>query len=566
MQLNTVIPWLINHYSRLPTVVHITVFLVCFIYVFHFFVYYILKPARPKIAFIQFVIYLCLVYFAYYFNKYVFPVNHTKYFGNATITNLYDIIFHPLYYYLSAISFILSFLILILSPVLKSTKLTGLLKKYAKYSPVFTPLTGTGIVVGSYNRNILHETIRYFAPDYMSGVVVPYNRLARTTTIIGDMGTGKSRLMRIIHDGLIKQYPNIPILIHDPKGEWLRTYYNPGTDLIFAPYDTRSCKWSLWDDFKKYPQLLHALVSTAIENYHTGSGGSDRFWADSAISLLKNTISSSDTILNAKQKLMELKSVNKDDRTFLSIYTSAMIALKDIAAIELFSPSGTGGKTYSITDFLKHRGRIFLLNNPVCSAEQHGTLSLMLTAFILHAISQPDVSDEDKINFSAFIDEALTFKLPKDVETAVFSQCRSKGLALIVSAQRIPDPQRREYSGWSWQSTNFFLMRVTDLYTRQNFSERAGKILYDDTHKSYTTSSRKLLDLPTNQSTSSMNEKQRQVLLPEDVGRLKNREFVLFHEHGISPGKVKDVLGGQSDIPTLDYHHRTDVNEFMDGL
>ena len=56
-------------------------------------------------------------------------------------------------------------------------------------------------------------------------------------------------------------------------------------------------------------------------------------------------------------------------------------------------------------------------------------------------------------------------------------------------------------------------------------------------------------------------------LAPEDFGNLKNREFILFHETGVAPGKVIEVRGEQTDdIMTIEYNEREDVIKFMRKL
>ena len=209
------------------------------------------------------------------------------------------------------------------------------------------------------------------------------------------MGSGKSRLMKAIHDGIRKQYPNIPILIHDPKGEWLRTCYDPETDIIFAPFDDRSNAWKLWEDFKIHPELRYSVASTAV-SAHDPARTPTGIWADSAIALLKD-ISYAHTIDKAKHHLLKEKMHLLDGETFLSVYATAIIGFADMATVELLSHNTPETKT--IDEFLKFPGRIFLLNNPSSSAKQHGSLTLLLSAFLLQSISLPDVA-ENKLQCS----------------------------------------------------------------------------------------------------------------------------------------------------------------------
>lgn len=222
--------------------------------------------------------------------------------------------------------------------------------------------------------------------------------------------------------------------------------------------------------------------------------------------------------------------------------------------------AGLASPARTIEDFVHHKGRIFLLNNPACKGEQAGALTLFLSAFLMKIISMPDLA-EDQLRAVAMIDEALTFHLPIDVETSVYSQSRSKGLCIIASAQWLPRKAEHERGMWAHQANNIFAMRIGDLDTRAAFSQRIGKLLYNEKQKSVSTGDKN------SSSTTSEVEKQHHAFAPEDYGSLKNREFILFHENGVAPGRVRDIDSRQDDnIKTIDYTQRKDLIEFMKDL
>lgn len=104
-------------------------------------------------------------------------------------------------------------------------------------------------------------------------------------------------------------------------------------------------------------------------------------------------------------------------------------------------------------------------------------------------------------------------------------------------------------------------MRITDLETRSSFSQRIGNLLYDEKQKSVSTGDK------SSSSTTSEVEKQHHAYAPEDYGRLKNREFLLFHETGVAPGRVGDIDSRQrEEIKTIEYSPRLDLVEFMKDL
>ena len=417
-----------------------------------------------------------------------------------------------------------------------------------------------GIVVGHFERDVLPKSIRQFAPAIAKEIIVPYNRLARGVTILGDMGCGKSRLMAIFEESIRKKYPDIPILIHDPKGEWLRSFYNPKTDLIFAPYDFRSAIWSLWADFSIHPELIHSVVATAVEAHHSGQTY-DRFWTDSATTLLEDVAKKSG-IYSAKKYLQELHKKNVENKTWASIYTTAIIGFRDIASVELMGYECDWKPGLSIDEFLKVRGRIFLLNNPSIASEQHGGLTLFLTAFMMRVLAQSDVS-ENELRAVVILDEALTFHLPADVEKAVFTQSRSKGLSVIASAQRLPKEHLGERGAWSDHPSHIFGMRITDLASREALAKRIGTITYTEKQKSTSISHKNLRD---KSITESETERHHQAVAPEDWA-LENRQFILFHEKGIAPGWSKNIdINQRPEIEILEYNPRPDITRFMAGL
>jgi hypothetical protein len=135
------------------------------------------------------------------------------------------------------------------------------------------------------------------------------------------------------------------------------------------------------------------------------------------------------------------------------------------------------------------------------------------------------------------------------------------GLCIIASAQWLPKKVDNERGLWGNLANHIFAMRITGLETRSSFSQRIGNLLYDEKQKSVSTGDK------SSSSTTSEVEKQHHAFAPEDYGRLKNREFLLFHETGVAPGRVRDIDSRQrEEIKTIDYSPRLDLVEFMKDL
>jgi hypothetical protein len=415
-----------------------------------------------------------------------------------------------------------------------------------------------GITVGTFKPGILPADMRQFAAaEEGAKITLPADLLTRGISILGDPGSGKSRLMRLLHDEMRRLYPDIPVLIHDPKGEWLRTYYDPATDLIFAPYDKRSVNWDLFAEIKKQPQLLSSIVSTAVNQHHGAGGGENLYWVNSAAAIVQEQLETSRDLMSFRDGLLKWRDDHKDEKTALSAFSSARPAIKDIAAIAL--ADGQGGSR-TMDQFLSHRGRIFLLNSPMQTAEQNGAFAIFLSAFVLSCLSKPDAPGP---RACAIIDEALTFHLPPAVEQAVSAQSRSKGLVVIAGAQWLPRDERRLLT----RAEFTFGMKVGDLKTAKTLAELVGNTIYDEESLSKTKGSSGSSAEKHESTSTSQQERQRELMPPEAFRSLPPRSFVLLHQAGIAPGSTAAVQGEQrDDISAFDYQPQPLVSEYMKVL
>jgi hypothetical protein len=304
--------------------------------------------------------------------------------------------------------------------------------------------------------------------------------------------------------------------------------------------------------------MLHGVINTAV--YAHPSNGGDTFWLDQAVRLLENAFSMP-TIEAARDYLIAKREANIDDKMFLSIYGTAKLALHDVVKVVLkHQKEASVYPALTVDDYLNWPGRILLLNNPAFAAEQRGAFSLFLSAFLLRALSLPDVP-AGQLRLVAFIDEALTFTLPPEIEKLIYTQCRSKGIVIIAGAQRLPEPTLKEAGEWS-TAEYIFAMKVLNLQTQAQLAKRAGDISYEEKVK---TKQRDHggQDQGGSESTHSQTHA---AIPPETFGRLKNRECILFHDGGIAPCKTNLVEREQRDILLPNYTARAEVIEFMKKL
>ena len=412
------------------------------------------------------------------------------------------------------------------------------------------------IVVGAFEPDLLPADMRQFtAAEKGAKISLPACLLTRGISILGDPGSGKSRLMRLLHDGVRRLHPDIPVLIHDPKGEWLRTCYDPANDLIFAPYDKRTVGWDIFADIKEHPQLLSSIAATAVNQHHGAGIGENLYWVDAATSIVKEQLETSGDLMSFRDGLLQWRKDRKDDKTALSAYSSARPAVRDIATIAL---AGGAGQKRSMDDFLAHRGRIFLLNSPMQAEEQNGAFAIFLSAFMLSCLSQPDATQP---RACAIIDEALTFHLPSAVEHALSAQARSKGLITIAGAQWLPKDERRLLT----RAEFIFGMKVGDLATGKTLAALCGQTIYDEQVKSETKAAGSVFGGGTTHT--GPQERHRELMPPDYFRCLPHRSFVLLHQAGVAPGYTANVAGEQrDDIPAFEYQQQPQISDYMKVL
>jgi hypothetical protein len=427
------------------------------------------------------------------------------------------------------------------------------------------------IIVGKFDADILPPDVR----DLVKGgpgdkISLPVANLTRGISILGDPGSGKSRLMWRLLDETQRHFPDIPVLIHDPKGEWLRTYYDSKHDLIFAPYDKRATGWDIFSDIKEHPQLISSIAATAVSQHHGAGAGENLYWVDAATSIVKEQLETSGDLMSFRDGLLKWREDRIRDKTALSAYSSARPAVRDIATIALSGGAGTGreeirpagtcgtsdtaGKKLLMSQFLNHRGRIFLLNSPMQAEEQNGAFAIFLSAFMLSCLSEPDTSQP---RACVIIDEALTFHLPPKIEEAICGQSRSKGLITIAAAQWLPKDDRRLITRADFR----FGMKVGDLHAAQTLAALCGQAVYEEQVESTTSAS------GPDATHTGKQERSRLVMPPEYFRSLQPRAFVLLQPGSIAPGYTGDVAGEQRDnIPAFEYQQQPQISDYMKVL
>jgi hypothetical protein len=398
------------------------------------------------------------------------------------------------------------------------------------------------------------DTINYGIIDnpdlVVAGIPIlqPRNSLCKTTLILGDMGTGKSRLMHLFYN-FVREKTDASIIIYDPKVEWLKTAYSKDDSYIYSPYDKRSVNWDIWKDINQFPELID-LISKASVAVHQ-KDARDTYWRDTASNLISSALSTGN-LEDAIKYLKSQKEKNRDDKTFLSTYATAMTGFRDIVSISM---SSSNDSTLTLSDFVKKKTKFFLLNPPLIRESNIGPLNIFLSALITYMLSLKNTSNDSEIRTLFLIDEALQFNLPDTVETAITTTARSKGIAYVGSIQHLPGKWKGETHLTKAQTK--YIFRCSDPNTAAEVSgwtdfeyEKKVVSLSQNASNSFFLAP----DVRKEGLTAHVEKRKGTFIPPMKIKMLENRQFFYLSQNEISVGRTTDVYLEEKDISELEFN------------
>ncbi len=110
----------------------------------------------------------------------------------------------------------------------------------------------------------------------IGNVAMPVAAEPKHAFIIGRPGTGKTVAMRGVIDNIRDRADRA--VIYDFKGDYLCKFFNPSTDVIFNPLDTRSVGWSLFNEI----ETAMDIDSVSVSLIPPAISSNDPFWNDAA--------------------------------------------------------------------------------------------------------------------------------------------------------------------------------------------------------------------------------------------------------------------------------------------
>lgn len=143
-------------------------------------------------------------------------------------------------------------------------------------------LSGARVVTPKELQKILNRK-KLSSPFKLAGVSLRLNSETQHLLLCGTTGVGKS-------NGFIELMPQIrgkghKAVVVDTTGEFVSRFYRPDKDILLNPFDARSVGWNPWIECQMtyhYDEMAYGFVPQT---------GHDRFWADSARTVLSEAMS-----------------------------------------------------------------------------------------------------------------------------------------------------------------------------------------------------------------------------------------------------------------------------------
>ncbi len=269
--------------------------------------------------------------------------------------------------------------------------------------------------------------------------------------ICGRSGTGKTRLIYSFLERIRKQQAKA--IIYDFKGDYVSCFYDPSSDLLFNPLDTRTLHWCLFSEVETV-----ADIDTIATSLIPPSRNDDKFWVDGArdvfsaiLYYLKSTRQTQNEdiwshVSKSEEEMLNLmvgavqqgfeqckravgylqgfkagSKVASDVLSTMRQYTNCFFYMKHLQSF------------FSIKKWIESEdsGFLFLIGYPKLKDTLRPLLSLFIDLSIKHVLS---LHEDYNRRIYFLLDEFATLqKLPTIVQG--LEQGRSKGLSIVLAIQ-----------------------------------------------------------------------------------------------------------------------------------
>lgn len=352
------------------------------------------------------------------------------------------------------------------------------------------------VVVRGAELRTPEEVLRDIKKDGMKGRIpigklfLPIDLESYMTLVIGSPGSGKSTE---INQMVVAVYGIGKSIIYDKNGDYLEKFYNPETDYIFNPLDSRSLGWNLFNELKTVMDIdavatsLIPLSKSDADNqsfFLSGArdvfaGGLHYLWQSGARTNADvwNFVSSPATQIRAA-----LEKTKGGERGFRYIEdASSKQALGVLAVMMQFAKSfeymAKMSGNFSLSEWLSDGkpSRLFITNYEECKDTLRPILSLFIDLLGRKLLALPDSFDR-RVYF--FLDELGTLQRLSTIKDLLILS-RKKGGSVFVGIQDFaqlihiygPEQSDTMMNGFN----NIVILRCTDPATADGIAKRIGQ-------------------------------------------------------------------------------------------
>lgn len=324
----------------------------------------------------------------------------------------------------------------------------------------------------------------------IGNVNIPAESETEHFIVIGRTGVGKTVLLSSVAEKL-RERQGIKAVIYDAEGTYLRRFYNPNTDIIFNPLDTRGRGWTIFNDATSVMDL--DTIAESLIPIPIGSN-QDPFWNRSAqdvfVSILRhlfvtgkatnmdiyksvfesrNTLSTWFQNEYAKRGFRHLEETGKGDRVG-SIFS---VMNQYTKSFEYISQSDGD---FSIQNWLTDdkSGFIFITNTEKSKETLKPILSLFIDQLAQKILSLPESLDR---RVYLLLDEFPSLqKLPSI--TSLLTRGRKRGTSLWIGIQDVAQLEkvygREEAKTIMDNCASAAIFACSDDYSAEHLSKRVG--------------------------------------------------------------------------------------------